>query len=213
MSANFDKLKKAGIDDLKANHVCKESFEDVLSAPNIGILCKVIKKYWGDALGVYRGMFLGWFQCHYSDNREDFNRFGLYLNEDADSGRVVITDGDGYVFTGTAKVWMFGNSKATGTQRSKFIVRDNSHVRLTDSASAELFDDSTAIAESKSTVKTFANSRVECYDLANVYAGGQSSVIGYSWNKIFATGDAKVYAPILRKIQLREQAKAYIERK
>ena len=95
MSANFDKLKKAGIDDLKANHVCKESFEDVLSAPNIGILCKVIKKYWGDALGVYRGMFLGWFQCHYSDNREDFNRFGLYLNEDADSGRVVITDGDG----------------------------------------------------------------------------------------------------------------------
>lgn len=193
------------------NGACKPGYKAVLSAGNIGLFSAVLKEYWPDVIGMHKNSTFRLFEEFYGANREGFNRHGIYYNEPADNGYVLVTDGtEEIVVRGTATAWAYGTSRVTGKDRARVRARDRSVIRLEDNASGIFFDDSEGYAHGRSRVSATGRSRIYASDLSVIDAGEESTVYGTGWGRINGFGNALIKAHTDRKIRLSGNARLEI---
>lgn len=207
----YSLIKSRAQDASRLNGACKQGYHDLLKAENIGQLCRVLEKYWGDVLGMHRESTFAIMDELYPANKDEFNRFGIFYNEGSDFGKVIANNVRISV-SGDAKVWAFGTSEIFLMEKSSCYAKDKTRVIAKDYSHAHLMNDSFCEAYDRSVVNASGKSVVRAYDACTVTAGENSEVYGYNWNKILAVGNSKVYAASTYKVKTLGQAKVYSEK-
>lgn len=201
------KAQEAG----RANGACKQGYHDLLKAKNIGQLCRVLEKYWGDVLGMHRQSTFAILDELYPANKAEFNEFGIFYNEGSGFGKVIANNATVAV-NGDAKVWAFGGSEVNLSEKATCYAKDTASVHAKDYSHVHLMEESTCKATGRSTVNAAGNSTVKAYEACTVTAGDNAKVYAYGWNKILAIGNSEVYAPRSYKIKTLGNAKVIIKK-
>lgn len=203
MDNAYNELKKMVLDAIHKNGACKDGYRDVLSADNIGIFSQVLKDYWADVITMHKHSSFSLFEEFYRANREGFNRHGIYYNESANNGYVLVTDSTQKIMvSGEARAWVFGDSTVYGSGNASIRLRERSMAVLEDAASCFAFDESKVYANGRNRVNASGMVQVFANGLCIVDAGECSTVYGVMWDRINALGDAVVKAHSDRKINL-----------
>ena len=207
----YSLIKSRAQDASRLNGACKQGYHDLLKAENIGQLCRVLEKYWGDVLGMHRKSTFAIMDELYPANKDEFNQFGIFYNENAGHGKVIANDIEISV-RGDAKVWAFGHSVIHLSEKSSCIAKDTAKVFAKDYSHAHLLEQSTGEAYGRSMVNVSGNAVVKAYEACSITAGEKAKVYAYGWNKIMAVGEAEVFAPSKYKIKILGQAKLTLKK-
>lgn len=209
----YNEMKQMVLHAIRKNGACKPGYKAVLTAANIGIFCAVLKDYWADVINMHKDDSFSLFAEFYQANREGFNAHGIFFNESADKGYIlVVGDSRGVVASGNARLWAFGTSRVTGKDKATVVGREKSDVTLYGDAYGQAFDESVFRLYGRSGVSAAGQSRVVSMGNSVVDAGEHSRVYGISWNWINGFGDAVITAHTDRKIRLRGNSTLVIEK-
>ena len=201
------KAQEAG----RENGACKQGYHDLLKAENIGQLCRVLEKYWGDVLGMHRQSTFAIMDELYPANKDEFNQFGIFYNENAGFGKVIVNNATVAV-NGDAKVWAFGGSVVNLSEKATCYAKDTASVHAKDYSHVHLLEESTCKATGRSMVNAAGNSTVKAHEACTVTAGDNAKVYAYGWNRILAVGNSEVYASHSYKIKTLGNAKVIIKK-
>ena len=201
------KAQEAG----RENGACKQGYHDLLKAENIGQLCRVLEKYWGDVLGMHRQSTFAIMDELYPANRAEFNQFGIFYNEGSGFGKVIANNACVTV-KGDAKVWAFGISVVDLYEKATCYARENTRVVANDYSHVALMDASTCKAMDRSMVNASGKSEVRAHCSCTITAGEEATVRAGHYNKILAVGNSVVYAASNYKIKLLGNAKLTIKK-
>lgn len=202
-------IKQRAQEASRLNGACKQGYHDLLKASNIGQLCRVLEKYWGDVLGMHRASTFEILGELYPKHREEFNRFGIFYNEGSAFGKVIVNNAE-VTLGGEAKAWAYGTAKVQLKDRAACIAKEESEVTAFGQSHVQALDRASVFAYDRSTVNAAGEVRVTAYDASTVTAGDGAVVDAVSWNRILAVGSVKVTAPCSRKIKLLGKATLHI---
>lgn len=196
-------MKEIVLKAIHRNGSCVPGYKAVLNAGNIGIFCAVLKEYWADVITMHKTDSFRLFEEFYQVNRDGFNKYGIYYNESADNGRVLVTGNtSGVTISGNAKGWTFGTSRVKAKDRASVRAREKSQIELSEDASCQSFDDSIICCTGFSSVNAGGNSRVFAMGNSSVYAGEHTTVYALGWRNITGTGDAVIKSHAMRNMEL-----------
>lgn len=201
------KAQEAG----RENGACKQGYHDLLKAENIGQLCRVLEKYWGDVLGMHRQSTFAILDELYPANKAEFNEFGIFYNEGSGFGKVIVNNATVAV-NGDAKVWAFGGSVVNLSEKATCYAKDTASVHAKDYSHVHLLEESTCKATGRSMVNAAGKSTVKAFEACTITAGDDSKVYALGWNRIMAVGNAEVYASHSYKIKTLGNAKVIIKK-
>lgn len=207
----YSLIKSRAQDASRCNGACKQGYHDLLKAENIGQLCRVLEKYWGDVLGMHRQSTFAIMEELYPANKDEFNQFGIFYNENAGHGNVIANETEISV-RGDAKVWAFGHSVIHLSEKSSCVAKDSSIVHANDYSHVNLTDESTCKAHGRSMVNAAGKSTVKAFEACSITAGEESKVYAYGWNRILAVGNAEVFASHSYKIKTLGNAKLTLKK-
>lgn len=201
------KAQEAG----RENGACKQGYHDLLKAENIGQLCRVLEKYWGDVLGMHRKSTFAIMDELYPANKAEFNQFGIFYNEGSGFGKVIANSALVAV-SGDAKVWAFGSSVVNLSEKATCYAKDTAFVHAKDYSHVHLMEESTCKAYGRSMVNAAGKSTVKAFEACTITAGDDSKVYALGWNRIMAVGNAEVYASHSYKIKTLGNAKVILKK-
>ena len=207
----YSLIKSRAQDASRLNGACKQGYHDLLKAENIGQLCRVLEKYWGDVLGMHRKSTFAIMDELYPANKDEFNKFGIFYNENAGHGKV-IANKDLISVNGDAKVWAFGDSVVKLSGKATCFAKDSSIVHAIDYSHVNLTDEATCNAHGRSMVNAAGKSIVKAFESCTITAGEDSKVYAYGWNRIMAVGNAEVFASHSYKIKTLGNAKVILKK-
>lgn len=185
----------------RCNGACKQGYHDLLKADNIGLFCRVLLKYWGDVLGMHKNSTMELMTEYYPKHKAELNRFGIYYNDDTDNGMVIVNDAEVNI-SGRAKVYAFGKSVVHLAGNATCDAKDSTHVIAKDYTHVQLYNESSAEVCGRCEVVANDNSKVTSKGPCTIIATGRSEVRGYSWYNIKGLNEAKVHAPLFKKIEI-----------
>lgn len=185
----------------RCNGACKHGYHDLLKADNIGLFCRVLLKYWGDVLGMHKHSTMELMEEYYPKHKSDLNKFGIYYNDDADNGMVIANNAEVNI-SGRAKVYAFGTSVVHLSGNATCEAKDSTHVIASDYTHIQLYNESSADVSGRCDVVANDNSKVTSKGPCTIIATGQSEVRARSWYNIKGMNDARVYAPLFKKIEI-----------
>lgn len=196
-------LKQRAQEESRANGACKQGYHDLLKAEDIGQFAGVLRKYQGDILGMHKESTLAILEELYPEDKEQFNRLGIYYNEDSETGMVIVNNtGEKTIHVGgDAVCHAYGDSHIIALWSAKVYAHNTVKVWAHLQTQVQLFDMATAHAYGRSQVDGNDTNIIYAYDACIVNAGGSTVVHATSWNRIATYGDAVVYAPTKRKIK------------
>jgi hypothetical protein len=186
----------------KENRACEKGYAGLLKSENLTAICAVMFEYWADMLGAFYKPFVAFLTEFYPKYKDDFNRAGLFFNEAADRGKVVVTESIMDVaFNGDATVYAYGNAEIIAYGHTNVVAHDKSVIILGDQARCQAFDKSRVSANLFTTVSGYDFSRIEADGSVDVTAGGRCTVAALAYKRILACGNAQIYSR--RKINIR----------
>lgn len=187
----------------RRNRSCKDGYRDLLGVNNFGQACIVFKKYWPDVIGMHLKDTILFLNEHYVANKEAFNLRGIYYNDSANRGLVLIYNCKDVVLSGDCKAHIFGHSEVTLRGHARGNAHDSSHLMLMEYASAVLNEHATCSAWGRSFVNARDENLVEANELCEVVACGKTLVHAKGWRKIVAMGDARVVSSKKQHIEMK----------
>lgn len=213
MEERFEHIKEQAKLMAKRQNACTEGFRKLVASTNLGELRAVLHQYWSDILAMLRKDNFMLLRESYVSYKAEFNAVGLWFNESTDQGKAIVTEsGPDYIFTGSARVWIYNNGLATITGGASAVAYDRAELTLSHNGRAQMFDDSIAQLTGRSKAYLQGRSTAHLYVVSSVVAGEDSVVYAHSWNSITATGNAQIFALSSRKIKLLGNAKLTIKK-
>jgi hypothetical protein len=207
----FEQLKNLIIVAARRTFTCKNGYRDLVETKSWGEIIMWFDKYWSDVLLLSKNDGFRFWTEVYPMYKEEFNRCGIWFNENADSGKAIVTEG-AHTFRGNATVWAYNQSKVELHDNVRCTANNQSFVDCYDYTQVMLLDQSECHAYVRSKVNAGGESVVDAYDACTITAGDRSTVIAHSWNQITAVGEAKVLAPSKYKIKILGQAKLTLKK-
>lgn len=200
---NFDELKCSLLQLAREKSWCTSSRRDALSIGNFAQLASFIKTYWPDVVkSEDLNKRIEFIEKAYPVFKDEFNKFGLYYNEVAEEGIVLLHNcvdlhvaGKTEVYaTGTTTVYAEGSCSIQVSQKSLVYCMSNNRIIGKDNATVVVLPFSRAL------VKVSDRCQVYSDGPANIFASNQTIVYARNWMKIAAFGDAVIEAPSSKKI-------------
>lgn len=187
---------------IQAQNTCEEGERDLLSVEDVANLCVVLKKYWFESLDKYKEFTFDLFDTLYQPNKETFNDYGLWYNENTDSGKAIVNRGTGIVVSGNAKVYVYNEAEVKAIDSSMVFAFDNSSIIASGFSRITLADQAKALSESRAKVTGNGYSTIFANGPTHITACEDTTVYAKKWIDITAVGNSKVYAHKNIKIKL-----------
>lgn len=204
----FEKLHSEILSEIRKNGACGPGYKSVLSSESIKGIADSIKKWWNEVLGMHLESTLHLFDEFFSRFESEFNANGIYYNQDASEGYVIIYNAK-VKLSGTAKgrsfglseVEMRGNASLVAFDESKVHAHDYSNVELRERSSGEMFD--------QSELKAYDDSLVVCRGGKSLIVSNRAEAETYMCGSIHAYSAARIKnmnPRIVRRIHLHEDS-------
>lgn len=185
-----DRFKRLCISILAQSGNCEASQHDFNATDSIQSMCAVWRKYWQGLMNEVPDQVIAAFREFYPDFKTEINDAGIYYNEDARLGIVLIGDSDTPITLNFAK-------DAYILRKATVILRNNaSAICRHPEATVELYNSSRAtvqqghgIARDRSTLTTCCDA--ECYNSSTVRITN-ATLTDRGHLAIYAYGTAKV---------------------
>lgn len=204
----FEQLHAEILSEIRNNGACVGGYSEVIRSGSINEISKSIKKWWNEVLGMHLESSLHLFSDFFFKFKDEFNANGIYFNQDASEGYVIIYDAK-VCLSGSAQGRAFGHSEVDACGQSSLIAFGDTKVNARDSAKVELKDQSSGVMYNQSEVKAYDKSSVLCEGGKALYMADQSTADVRRCGSIHAYGEAyvkNINPRMERRIYLYEQS-------
>lgn len=204
---DFTKIKTKAQKLCREHGACKKGYGELLKSGDLNSICSVMYEYWADMLGSFYEPYIAFLAEFYQQYKDDFNAAGLYFNETADNGRVVVTESIiNDTFNGNAIVFVYNSAKITALGHTTVVAHDKSEITLGDYAKCQAYEKAKVFVNDFSSVKGYDFSRIEANGSVDIIAGGRCTVAALCYKRILACGNAQIYSRRKLNIRLLDQA-------
>lgn len=197
----FERLKEICRVACHERKACQPGFEALLKAESVPEILAVWKLNWSD---IYDSKFADIMAENirdiYAELGDEFRRCGIYVNEDSDTGLVIISTPDAVIHVGgDAKAYVFTAAEVMATDNAQVYCRaEGSDITL----SGHTYGN---IKAGTVKVKDFSEAKgggvFHTYNAARVMVT-DGTVIDHGHRMIAVDGDTQVYSDAIRYIEL-----------
>lgn len=203
MDNNFTQLKEICREACHERNACKPGFEALMRTETIPQIMQVWKDNWDD---VYRSRYpdiiATWMARFDQSMMDEMRKGGVYVNEDRDSGYVIVSNPDRPISVGgTARAYLFTAAEVTATDNAQVYCR-------TAGAKITLRGHSYCHCETRDAVVTVcdfahADGQMQChtYNAAEVVIQG-GVIFDHGHRLIKADKETKLYSKAKKGIEL-----------
>lgn len=205
---SFEQLHAEILYEIRKNGACVGGYSDVTRSSSIREISNNIKKWWNEVLGMHLDSSLHLFSDFFFKFKGEFNANGIYFNQDASEGYVIICDAK-VCLSGSAQGRAFGQSEVDACGQSSLISFGKTKVNARDSAKIELKERSIGVMYDQSEMKAYDRSSVICEGGKVLYMANQSTAEVHRCGSIHAYGEASIKCTkprMERRIYLYEQS-------
>lgn len=200
---DFDELKYRLLQLAREKSWCMASRRDVFSIENFAQLAAFVKTYWPDVVkSEDLDKRIEFIDKVYPLFKEEFNKYGLYYNEVAEKGLVLLHNCMDLHVKGKVSVYATGTTTVYAEEESRVQASQEAVVYCMGKNLITGKDDATVVVlpTSRALIKVADRCRVYSNGPAEIFASNQSIVYARNWMKISAFGDASIQAASSRKI-------------
>ena len=187
----FESLHSKILEHIKKNRSCMEGYMEVYQSTTITEISKIIKMYWEEVLGMHLESSLVLFSDFFADFQEEFNKNGIYFNQDATEGYALVYNGKVKI-EGNAKVRSFGESEIDITGKASLIAFGASKINAFGESSVILKEQSTAMMFDQCDVRSFDHSSVICQGGKTLILSDYSKASAFKCGGIHGYGNTEV---------------------
>lgn len=203
---DFIKLREEVLPKIKEGNVCPYTYRAMYRADNFPAMVRVLRENMVYLLRTGSQWGVSYLKELYSRFRDEFNRNGFYMNEDAAAGTVLSTGSSHVKVSGSVELFALESSVYEAEGHVRVFATDSSKGTVTDRVRVNMDGDSVCTARGFSEISASGNSRVIADGAVTVWAGGNSEVTALCWKKITAFGNSRVQGPMRRNIEIKENS-------